>query len=137
LKFDQEIKAISESELFPKEMLEISAAESQSQFAPSDINKFGDVSAFCISSFAAAEDIANLLGNVNKSSVIIFVKLSTALKCNLIKLILRYIFVKPKNGSEHDLQLKFLWSPLRKRLLANEKAIIELLNKETENFHII
>ncbi|MDR1551844.1 MAG: DUF58 domain-containing protein [Prevotellaceae bacterium] len=137
IKFDQTIKVASESELLIKEMFEISAAEWQNELSPDDFYKVGDVSLLCLSSFVTADDVEKLLNITSKLSVIVFVRLSDALKSNKLKLFAENIFMKPKRGSIDELRLKFLFSPLRKRLLANEKKIIELLNKSDNTFYVI
>jgi len=137
MKFDQQINVAAEDDSLPAEMFEISAADWQNSLSPDDFYKIGDVSILCISSFVSADDVAKLLNKTNNSTIVVFVKLSDALKSNVFKLLLNNIFVKPKRGSLDELHLKFLLSPLRKRLLANEKKIIELLNKEDDIFHIV
>ncbi|MDR2651121.1 MAG: DUF58 domain-containing protein [Prevotellaceae bacterium] len=137
IKFDQTINVASESELLSKEMFEISAAEWQNDLSPDDFYKVGDVSVLCISSFVTAAEVEKLLNITSKLSVIVFVKLGDALKSNKLKLFTENIFMKPKRGSIDELRLKFLFSPLRKRLLVNENKIIELLNKSDNTFYII
>jgi hypothetical protein len=138
IEFDQTINVASENELLlPKEMFEISAAEWQNNLPACDFYKAGDVSVLCISSLVSADDAARLLNIVNKSTVIVFVKISEALKSNKFKVFAENIFVKPKKGSTDELRLKYLFSPLRKRLSANEKKITELLNRENDSFYMI
>ncbi|MDR0421335.1 MAG: DUF58 domain-containing protein [Prevotellaceae bacterium] len=137
IKFDQTINVTSESELLPKEMFEISAAEWQNSMSLDDFYKIGDTSVLCISSLVTANDIAKLINIVNESTVIVFVKVSNALKSNTLKLFIENIFIKPKHGSADELRFKFLFSPLRKRLITNEKKIIELLNREDNTFYVI
>ncbi|MDR3227422.1 MAG: DUF58 domain-containing protein [Prevotellaceae bacterium] len=137
IKFDQTVNVAAENDLQLKEMFEISAAEWQNHLPPDGFYKAGDVSVMCISSFVSADDAAKLLSAANKSTVVVFVQLSKALKSNKLKLIMKNFFVKPKSGSVDEQRLKFLLSPLRKRLSANENKIIELLNKEDNTFHII
>ncbi|MDR1198174.1 MAG: DUF58 domain-containing protein [Prevotellaceae bacterium] len=137
IKFDQTVNVTSESESLSKEMFEISTAEWQSDLPVADFYKAGDVSMLCMPSLITADDAAKLLNITNKSAVIVFVKVSEALKSNKLKLFAENIFIKPKRGSMDELRLKFLFSPLRKRLLANEKNIIELLNREDSTFYII
>ncbi|MDR2126229.1 MAG: DUF58 domain-containing protein [Prevotellaceae bacterium] len=137
IKFDQSVNVAAENELLPKEMFEISASEWQNHLPPYDFYKAGDVSVLCISSFVSAEDVAKALNITNKLSVIVFVKLSDALRTNRMKLFLQPIFIKPKSGSTDELRLKYLFSPLRKRLSANENKIIELLNKCDNTFYVV
>ncbi|MDR1348187.1 MAG: DUF58 domain-containing protein [Prevotellaceae bacterium] len=137
IKFDQTINVTSENESFSKEMFEISAAEWQNNLSVADFYKAGDVSVLCISSLITTDDAAKLLNMTNKSTVIVFVKISEALKSNKLRIFAENIFIKPRRGSMDELRLKFLFSPLRKRLLANEKNIIELLNRENSTFYVI
>jgi hypothetical protein len=137
IKFDQTINVVSENASLPKEMFEISAAEWQNNLTPADFYKVGDVSLLCISSFVSDADVAKLLNVTGKLTVIVFVKISDALKSNRLKMFAENIFIKPKNGSMEELRFNFLFSPLRKRLLTNEKKIIELLNKENNTFFAV
>jgi hypothetical protein len=118
-------------------MFEISAAEWQNSLPPADFYETGNVSVLCLSALVAASDVKTVLEKKNKNVSVIFVQLSNALKTNIMKLVIRNIFMKPRSGSIDEMHLKFLLSPMRKRLMLNEKAIIELLNREDDNFHII
>lgn len=137
LKIDTDINVNASKDSLPKQMFEISAAEWQDSLPPADFYESGNVSVLCISSLVVASDVKKILDKKSKYVSIIFVQLGKVLKVNAIKLIIRNIFVKPQRGSIEEQQLKFLLSPIRKRLLANEKAIIEILNGEDDNLYII
>ena len=84
-------------------------------------------SLLCVSSLTDAKQLEEILDKTGKSLTVVFVELSKSFsKMKMINW-LQWIFVKPEKKSTEKLQLAFNLSPLRKKILNNEKNIKELL----------
>lgn len=124
---DQETKALYADDTFQKVKYVISTSSWQKQ---NDlINYFNPQygSLLCISSLTDAKQLSQIVERSGISLTIIFVQLSK----NSVNAIdwLQWIFIKPAKKSSEKLQLAFNLSPLRKKILDNEKKIKEILNK--------
>jgi hypothetical protein len=86
-------------------------------------------SLLCISSLTDAAQLSEILDKAGKSLTVVFVQLSKSFaNVNIINW-LQWIFVKPEKKGAGKLQLAFNLSPLRKKILENEKQIQQTLEK--------
>jgi hypothetical protein len=81
----------------------------------------------CISSLTDIKQLEELLEKTGKSLTVVFVELSKSFSKMKVINWLQWIFVNPEKKSSEKLQLAFSLSPLRKKILKNEKNIKELL----------
>ena len=90
-------------------------------------NQFGSL--LCISSLTNAKQLEEILGKAGRSLTVVFVQLSKSFANVKVIDWLQWVFVKPEKNSSEKLQLAFNLSPLRNKILDNEKNIKELLKK--------
>lgn len=86
-------------------------------------------SLLCISSLTDAKQLREILDRSGNGLTIIFAELSKSFGKVRIVNWLQWLFIKPENKSTEKLQLAFNLTPLRKKILENEKIIKEMLNK--------
>ncbi|MDQ6901942.1 MAG: DUF58 domain-containing protein [Bacteroidota bacterium] len=86
-------------------------------------------SILCISSLTDAKQLEEIIEKSGKGLTIIFVRLRKSFAIVNVMDWLQWIFVKPEKNSAEKLQLAFNLSPLRKKILDNEKRIKEILAK--------
>jgi hypothetical protein len=83
----------------------------------------------CVSSLTDAAQLSEILDKTGKSLTVVFVQLSKSFaNVNVINW-LQWIFVKPEKKSTEKLQLSFNLSPLRRKMLENERQIKQMLKK--------
>ncbi|MEO8412385.1 MAG: DUF58 domain-containing protein [Ginsengibacter sp.] len=86
-------------------------------------------SVLCISSLTDVKQLEAVLEKSERGLTVIFVPLSKSFtNVNVIDW-LQWLFIKPEKKSSEKLHLAFNLSPLRRKILANEKIIKEMLNK--------
>ncbi|MEP6927139.1 MAG: DUF58 domain-containing protein [Ginsengibacter sp.] len=126
---DQETKKIYADEPAMKVKYIISTAAWQKQ---KDLQNYFNkqvASLLCVSSLTDATQLAEVLDKTGKSLTVVFVQLSKSFdNVNTIDW-LQWIFVKPEKKSTEKLQLAFNLSPLRRKVLENEKQIKQMLEK--------
>jgi uncharacterized membrane protein len=86
-------------------------------------------SVLCVSSMTEINELAEILEKSGHKLVVIFVRLSKSFAFAGTSHWLKWIFVKPENKSIEKLQLLFVLSPLRNKLISNENAIEKLLKQ--------
>ncbi len=86
-------------------------------------------SLLCISSLTDSEQLKDLLEKAGRNLTVVFVELSKTFARIKVTDWLQWIFIKPEKKSAEKLQLAFNLSPLRKKMLDNEKHIKEVLSK--------
>ena len=84
-------------------------------------------SVLCISSLTDVQQLEEILEKARKSLTVIFVQLSKSFSKMTVTDWLQWVFINPEKKSSEKLQLAFSMSPLRKKILNNEKNIGELL----------
>ena len=124
---DQETKAFYADDVIQKIKYIISTSSWQKQ---NDLlNYFNKqyASVLCISSLADIKQLETILEATGKSLTIIFVELSKSFSKMKVTDWVQWLFINPQKNSSEKLQLAFSLSPLRKKILDNEKIIKELL----------
>jgi hypothetical protein len=124
---DQETKTFYADDVIQKTKYIISTSSWQRQ---NNLNTYFNkqyASVLCISSVTDAKKLEEILENTGKSLTVVFVQLSKSFSNIKVKDWLQWIFVNPEKKSSEKLQLAFSLSPLRKKILDNEKSITELL----------
>jgi hypothetical protein len=81
----------------------------------------------CISSLTDVKQLEEILEKTGKSLTVIFIELSKSFSKMKVINWLQWVFINPEKKSSEKLQLAFNLSPLRKKILNNEKNIKELL----------
>jgi Protein of unknown function DUF58 len=110
-----------------KYMISTSAWQKQNPLLNYFDKRYGSI--LCISSLIDAKQLEEILEKVGKGLTIIFVQLRKSFAIVNVVDWLQWIFVKPEKKSKEKLQLAFNLSPLRKKILDNEKVIKEILAK--------
>jgi hypothetical protein len=126
---DQETRKIFTDDAALKVKYMIIAASWQKQ---NDLQNYFNkqvASLLCVSSLTDAAQLAEILDKTSKSLTVIFVQLSKSFANVKVINWLQWIFVKPQKKSTEKLQLSFNLSPLRRKLLENEKQIKRILEK--------
>jgi len=124
---DQETKTFYADDVIQKVKYIISTASWQKQ---NDLNNYFNkqyASVLCISSLTDAKQLEDILEKTGKSLTVVFIELSKSFSKMKVINWLQWIFVNPEKKSSEKLQLAFSLSPLRKKILNNEKNIKELL----------
>lgn len=131
---DQETKIFYADDTIQKVKYIISTSSWQKQ---NDLDTYFNkqyASVLCISSLTDVKQLEEVLEKTGKSLTVVFVQLSKSFSTMKATDWLQWIFVNPEKKSSEKLQLAFGFSPLRKKILDNEKIIKQLLNKsECEN----
>lgn len=86
-------------------------------------------SLLCISSLTDSKQLEEILDKSGNSLTIIFVQLSKSFANVNVVGWLKWVFIKPEKKSSEKLQLAFNLSPLRRKILENEKEIKDMLDK--------
>ena len=126
---DQETKTFYADDNIQKVKYIISTSSWQKQ---NDLHNYFNkqyASVLCISSLTDAKQLEEVVEKTGKSLTVVFVELSKSFSKMKIMDWLQWIFVNPEKKSSEKLQLAFSFSPLRKKILNNEKDIKELLKK--------
>ena len=124
---DQETKAFYADDVIQKIKYIISTSSWQKQ---NDLVTYFNkqyASVLCISSLTDIKQLQTILERTGKSLTVIFVELSKSFSKMKVTDWVQWIFVNPQKKSSEKLQLAFNLSPLRKKILDNEKNIKELL----------
>lgn len=126
---DQETKTFYADDAIQKIKYIISTSSWQKQ---NDLNSYFNkqyASMLCISSLTDVRQLDEILEKTGKSLTVVFVQLSKSFSKMKVTDWLQWIFINSEKKSSEKLQLSFNISPLRKKILDNEKSIKELLNK--------
>lgn len=126
---DQETKTFYADDTIQKVKYIISTSSWQKQ---NDLQNYFNKqysSLLCISSLTDSKQFEEIIDKTGKSLTVIFVELSKSFANVKVIDWLQWIFVKPEKKSSEKLQLAFKLSPLRRRILENEKKIKEMLEK--------
>ncbi len=86
-------------------------------------------SVLCISSFNSSSEIEDILGKTGKGLAIVFVQLSNSFEKIDVTDWMQWLFIKPESKSTDKLKMAFNLSPLKKKMIDNEKRIKQVLNK--------
>jgi hypothetical protein len=126
---DQETKKIYADDPALKVKYMMSTASWQKQ---NDLQNYFNkqyASLLCVSSLTDAAQLSEILDKAGKSLTVVFVRLSKSFANTKVIDWLQWIFVKPEKKSIEKLQLAFNLSPLRRKILENEKRIKQMLEK--------
>lgn len=124
---DQETKTFYADDVIQKTKYIISTSSWQKQ---NDLNSYFNkqyASVLCISSLTDVKQLEDILEKAGKSLTVVFIELSKSFSKMKVTDWLHWIFVNPEKKSSEKLRLAFSLSPLRYKLLPNEKNIKELL----------
>ena len=88
-----------------------------------------DASVICISSFNDAEEVEEIIEKTGKGLAIVFVELSNSFEKTKITDWIQWLFIKPESKSTDQLKLAFSLSPLKRKMIDNEKRIKQSLEK--------
>ncbi|MEP6950999.1 MAG: DUF58 domain-containing protein [Ginsengibacter sp.] len=126
---DQETKQIYADEPTLRIKYMISTASWQKQ---NDLQNYFNkqyASLLCVSSLTDAAQLSEILDKTGKSLTVVFVQLSKSFANVAVIDWLQWVFVKPEKKSTEKLQLAFNLSPMRRKMLENEKRIKQMLEK--------
>ena len=124
---DQETKSFYADDVIQKIKYIISTSSWQKQ---NDLVSYFNkeyASVLCITSVTDIKQLEVILDRTGKSLTVIFVELSKSFSKMKVTDWVQWIFINPEKKSSEKLQLAFNLSPLRKKILDNEKNIKELL----------
>jgi len=124
---DQETKSFYADDVIQKIKYIISTSSWQKQ---NDLVSYFNkeyASVLCITSVTDIKQLEVILDRTGKSLTVIFVELSKSFSKMKVTDWVQWIFINPEKKSLGKLQLAFNLSPLRKKILDNEKNIKELL----------
>ena len=110
-----------------KYIISTSAWQKQNDLLTYFNKQYGSI--LCISSLADAKQLEEILEKSGKGLTVIFVQLDKSFTSIKVTDWLQWIFVKPEKKSSEKLQVAFNLSPLRRKILENEKLIKNVLNK--------
>jgi hypothetical protein len=88
-----------------------------------------NASLLCISSFNNVEEVEEIIEKAGKGLAIVFVELSNSFEKTNITDWVQWLFIKPESKSTDKLKLAFNLSPLKRKMIDNEKRIKQLLEK--------
>ena len=88
-----------------------------------------NASVLCISSFNNVEEVEEIIEKAGKGLAIVFVELSNSFEKTNITDWVQWLFIKPESKSTDKLKLAFNLSPLKRKMIDNEKRIKQLLEK--------
>lgn len=126
---DQETKIFYADDVIQKTKYIISTSSWQKQNNLDIYFNKQYASVLCISSLTDAKQLEDVLEKTGKSLTVVFVELSKSFSKMKVTDWLQWVFVNHEKKSSEELQLAFSLSPLRKKILDNEKNIKELLKK--------
>lgn len=126
---DQETKKMyaDEPSLKLKYMITTSVWQKQNELQNYFNKRYASL--LCISSLTDATQLSEILDKAGKSLTVIFVRLSTSFANVKVIDWVQWLFIKPEKKSTEKLQLAFNVSPLRRKMLENEKLIKQMLEK--------
>lgn len=99
---------------------------------PNDLLQYFDkrnASVLCISSFNNAEEVEEIIEKAGKGLAIVFVELSNSFEKTNVTDWVQWLFIKPESKSTDKLKLGFNLSPLKRKMVDNEKRIKQSLEK--------
>ena len=88
-----------------------------------------NASVLCISSFNDVGQVAEILERSGRGLAVVFIELSNSFEKAKVTDWLQWLFIKPQGNSQERLRLAYGLSPLKRKMIDNEKAIRNLLNK--------
>ena len=134
---DQETKLFYADDPLLKTKFIISTSSWQRQ---SDLQSYFNAqngSLLCISSLSDPKQLQEIVSHSGSSLTVVFVQLSKSFDAVRLGDWLNWIFVKPEKNSNEKLQFVFNLSPLRKKMLENERKMQLILNKSECQFILI
>ncbi len=126
---DQEMRTGNVEGILEKIKYAISTSEWQKDRDIQSYFRKEDASVLCVSSLTNVKQLEPILERAGRDLVVIFVQLSKAFYGFRIKDWFQYVFVKPSPHSLDKLRLAWNVSPLKRKLMENEREILEALNK--------
>ncbi|MEP7251004.1 MAG: DUF58 domain-containing protein [Ginsengibacter sp.] len=88
-----------------------------------------NASVLCISSFNDAKQVAEILERSGRGLAVVFIELSNSFEKAKVTDWFQWLFIKPQGNSQEKLKLSYNLSPLKRKMIDNEKAIKNLLDK--------
>ncbi|KAA9038610.1 DUF58 domain-containing protein [Ginsengibacter hankyongi] len=124
---DQQTKTFYADDVIQKTKYIISTSSWQKQNNLDTYFNKQYASVLCISSLTDAKQLEDVLEKTGKTLTVVFIELSKSFSRMKVTDWLQWIFINPEKNSSEKMQLAFTLSPLRKKILDNEKNIKELL----------
>lgn len=128
---DQELKTAAVDGRLEKIKYGISTSEWQSETDPAHYFRKEDASVLCISSLTDVKHLQPILEQAGADLALVFVRASKAFDGFKITDWFKWVFIKPSPDSLDKLRLAWNVSPVKRKLLENEKAILSLLEKSS------
>lgn len=125
---DQEVQKLSGMSDKKNDLFHVAAAHWQKDKSPMTFVQSSKAAFVCMSSLTPAADVAQLLGNLPFNVPVVVVRLSDAI-VSPFRFRFKTIFFRPDKDPNDDLRSPWLISPLRNRMLNNEREILRMLQQ--------
>ncbi len=126
---DQVAKTYYVDDALQKVRYFISTASWQKQNDLLQYFNYRNASVLCISSFNDALQTEEIIEKAGRGLAIVFVELSNSFETTNITDWVQWLFIKPESKSTDKLKLAFNLSPLKRKMIENEKRIRQSLKK--------
>ena len=117
------------------ELFHITAANWQKDQAPTKYVSNSKAAFVCMSALTPANEVAQLLGNLNFNIPVVVVKLSDAI-VSPFSFKFKNLFFIPEKTTTDSLRRPWLLSPLRSKLQKNERDIFRMLQQRGNGWMI-
>ncbi|MDQ3111003.1 MAG: DUF58 domain-containing protein [Bacteroidota bacterium] len=135
LPLDQETQKLAGMSDKRNELFQITAAHWQKNMEPVKYVNSGKAAFVTLSSMVPAGDVAQLLGNIPFNVPVVVVRLSDAI-VSPFRIRFKSLFFIPEKKANDKLRQPWLISPLRSRLLENERTILRMLQQRGNSWMI-
>jgi hypothetical protein len=132
---DQEVQKLSGMSDKKNDLFHITAANWQKDVPPSKFVNSGKAAFVCLSALSPVAEIAQTLGNLPMNTPVVVVRLSDAI-ISPFRFKLKNLFFIPDKQAADNLRRPWLISPLRSKLINNERAILRLLQQRGNSWII-
>ncbi len=133
--YDQEVQKLSGMSDKKNELFHITAANWQKDQAPTKYVINSKAAFVCVSALTPANEVAQLLGNLNYNIPVVVVKLSDAI-VSPFSFKFKNLFFIPEKTTTDSLRRPWLLSPLRSKLQKNERDIFRMLQQRGNGWMI-
>ncbi|MEP6615882.1 MAG: DUF58 domain-containing protein [Ginsengibacter sp.] len=111
-----------------KQLISVSVWHQQNKLG--DYFKKNDGSVLCVSSLVDPAELEHSMENSPKELLVVFVMLSKIFNETPVDWI-KWLFIKPVKNTREAAKLAWYFSPVKRKLISNEKNILNILNKST------